>query len=163
MSLEAMVIVGTICFLDVFVTFFEGELHPETGVLVPKPMFKRYVLPGLMLQLLVNPQMSQFSRILVALVNRVLDNDPVRVWRWTAALFFPFLRTIMMLMFNHLWIPLVRDQNTNHVNHNIGTIVPALADGDDDIHLHTSMQGCRRSSLVIDVSTVADFRLPVRL
>ena len=40
--------------------------------------------------------------------------------------------------------------STNHVNRNIGTIVPVLADGDDAGHLHATMQGCRRSSLVAD-------------
>eukprot|EP00571_Detonula_confervacea_P002146 CAMPEP_0172327314 /NCGR_PEP_ID=MMETSP1058-20130122/59222_1 /TAXON_ID=83371 /ORGANISM="Detonula confervacea, Strain CCMP 353" /LENGTH=777 /DNA_ID=CAMNT_0013044327 /DNA_START=53 /DNA_END=2383 /DNA_ORIENTATION=+ len=54
--------VNTIFFLDVFITFFTGELTPS-GTLVPKPLFARYLLPGIGLQLIVNPTMIEISRL----------------------------------------------------------------------------------------------------
>lgn len=54
-------VVNTIFFLDVFITFFTGELT-SVGKLVPKPFFTRYILPGIGLQLVVNPTMLQISQ-----------------------------------------------------------------------------------------------------
>ncbi len=53
-------VVNCICFLDVFITFFTGELS-NTGTLVPKPFFQRWVLPGPVLQLFVNPTMASIK------------------------------------------------------------------------------------------------------
>ena len=55
-------LVNTIFFLDVFVTFFTGELT-SAGTLVPKPFFTRFILPGIGLQLIVNPAMIEISRV----------------------------------------------------------------------------------------------------
>jgi hypothetical protein len=70
--------INTITFLDVFITFFTGEIIAQTStstannftviqpssssiVLVPKSFFTRWVIPGIGLQLIVNPTMSLFS------------------------------------------------------------------------------------------------------
>ncbi|KAL3943742.1 MAG: hypothetical protein SGBAC_002165 [Bacillariaceae sp.] len=58
---EVVVLVGVAYFMDVFVTFFTGEFHPVFGVLMPKPIFARWILPGLVLQLAVNPYMKAVS------------------------------------------------------------------------------------------------------
>jgi len=68
-------IVNTIFFLDVFVTFFTGELT-TSGVLVPKPFFKRYVLPGIALQLIVNPTMIEISRFVKQAIIIALHIGP---------------------------------------------------------------------------------------
>jgi len=54
-------VVSSVFFLDVFITFFTGELS-EAGTLVPKPAFARYAVPGVGLQLIVNPTMVRISR-----------------------------------------------------------------------------------------------------
>ena len=54
--------VNCICFLDVFITFFTGELN--SGTLEPKPFFQRWILPGPLLQLLVNPTMASIKMAL---------------------------------------------------------------------------------------------------
>eukprot|EP00547_Thalassionema_nitzschioides_P015579 CAMPEP_0194255786 /NCGR_PEP_ID=MMETSP0158-20130606/35311_1 /TAXON_ID=33649 /ORGANISM="Thalassionema nitzschioides, Strain L26-B" /LENGTH=702 /DNA_ID=CAMNT_0038994259 /DNA_START=15 /DNA_END=2120 /DNA_ORIENTATION=- len=59
---EFLIIVGIVCFLDVFVTFFTGELDPANGNLIPKPFLPRWILPGIILQLMVNPQMESVSK-----------------------------------------------------------------------------------------------------
>jgi hypothetical protein len=69
--------INTITFLDVFITFFTGEIIAQTStstannntvtpssstvVLVPKSFFTRWIIPGIGLQLIVNPTMSLFS------------------------------------------------------------------------------------------------------
>lgn len=42
---------GSISFLDVYVNFFTGEFDSR-GLLQPKPFFTRWVIPGLLLQLI---------------------------------------------------------------------------------------------------------------
>ncbi|KAL9187128.1 hypothetical protein ACHAXT_010848 [Thalassiosira profunda] len=54
-------VVQAIFFVDVFITFFTGELT-AAGTLVPKPLVARYLVPGVGLQLLVNPTMAEVSR-----------------------------------------------------------------------------------------------------
>lgn len=61
---QFLVLVGIVCFLDVFVTFFTGEINPNTGVLSPKAFFVRWFVPGLVLQLAVNPKMESASFVL---------------------------------------------------------------------------------------------------
>eukprot|EP00985_Skeletonema_marinoi_P008924 scaffold4087_cov153-Skeletonema_marinoi.AAC.5 len=56
-------VVKCICFLDVFITFFTGELS-NTGTLEPKPFFQRWILPGPVLQLIVNPTMASIKAAL---------------------------------------------------------------------------------------------------
>lgn len=108
---ETLVIAGIVCYLDVFVTFFTGELDPETGTLGPKPSFTRYLLPGLLLQLVVNPQMVRTSGFFIATLKWIGHVGPVRVWRWTATLFYPFLRAVALWITRRIWVPLVDEQN----------------------------------------------------
>ena len=49
-------VVTMVCFTDVFVTFFTGEV--QGGKLVPKPWVTRWLVPGVALQLIVNPTMG---------------------------------------------------------------------------------------------------------
>jgi hypothetical protein len=76
--------VGIAYFLDVFITLFTGEFHPESGVLMPKPFIQRWVLPGLGLKLLVNPYMNAVSEWTFEVGVHLLDYGPIRVWRWIA-------------------------------------------------------------------------------
>ena len=74
--------VSIICFLDVFVTFFTGEINPNNGVLEPKPFFVRWILPGIILQILVNPAMKDVSSALRMLADFVNSVGPGRFVRW---------------------------------------------------------------------------------
>ena len=62
LSRVLMPLVHVVCFLDVFITFSTGELT-ASGKLVPKPFFARYILPGVGLQLIVNPTMVAISKL----------------------------------------------------------------------------------------------------
>uniref|UniRef100_A0A7S2A8I3 Uncharacterized protein n=1 Tax=Trieres chinensis TaxID=1514140 RepID=A0A7S2A8I3_TRICV len=61
---QTALLASVISFLDVFITFFTGELSEQTGVLRPKKFFKRWILPGVLLQLLVNPNMKDVAGII---------------------------------------------------------------------------------------------------
>ncbi len=67
--------VNAIFFLDVFITFFTGELTPSGG-LVPKPFFARFILPGIGLQLIVNPTMIEFSKLTKLAVELAIQIGP---------------------------------------------------------------------------------------
>ena len=113
--LETSVIVGIVCFMDVFVTFFTGEFDPDTGLLVPKPLFQRWIIPGLVLQLLVNPKMETTSHYVGLLLNGIVRVGPIRAYRWTAALFYPLFRVLIFLLQNYVWQPLVDYENKHHI------------------------------------------------
>jgi len=112
MITEFLVFVGFVCFLDVFVTFFTGELDDE-GFLNPKPFFARWILPGLVLQLLVNPQMVNVSQWVATTMKYTASVGPVRVVRWSIALFIPSAKTIFNAMQLHIWLPFVKKENEN--------------------------------------------------
>lgn len=92
-------VVSTICFLDVFVSFFTGELNDNNGLLEPKPMFKRWIAPGMLLQLLVNPRMKNVDAILRGFVDSINKIGPTRFVRWLLA-FSPVVVYIMSTFSN---------------------------------------------------------------
>jgi hypothetical protein len=62
---EFLVLIGVICFLDVFVTFFTGKIDVDTGILSPKPFFERWFIPGLIMQLAINPKVESASLVVM--------------------------------------------------------------------------------------------------
>ena len=108
---EFVVMVGVAYFLDVFVTFFNGEFDPLSGVLMQKPFFPRYVLPGVLLQLLVNPHMKTISRWTASGMRKSLYYGPVRVYRWNATVLFPLLFFVWQHSMQPLWLSLVEFEN----------------------------------------------------
>jgi len=82
-------VLSFIGFCDVFVKFFTGELDPVTHELRPKPLFRRWIFPGLLLQLLVNPAIERFSIGCFRVVDLVMTVGPVRVLRWCIAVAVP--------------------------------------------------------------------------
>lgn len=108
--MQAALIIGIIRYVDVGVTFFIGEIHPKTGVLMPKSFVKRWIFPGLLLELLANPQMETTSKHLGRFLEGVVQMGPIRVGRWTLVGIYPLSRVIMRTMVQ-LWRPVVRQQN----------------------------------------------------
>ena len=62
-------VVPIVSFASVFIEFYIGELSSESGLVVPKPFFSRWIVPGVLLQLLVNPSMKDTSRNVWAVVS----------------------------------------------------------------------------------------------
>ena len=69
-------VVNAIFFLDVFITFFTGELTTSTGTLMPKPFFTRYIVPGIVLQLIVNPTMIEISQMVKQMMVHAIHIGP---------------------------------------------------------------------------------------
>ena len=108
---DFLLFVGLIVFLDVPVSFFTGEIDEMTGETLPKPFFQRWILPGLGLQLLVNPKMASTSKAVWAIGHEILDIGPVRVFRWAYAFVFPLFVAVFDYLEGKVWLPLVRSQN----------------------------------------------------
>jgi len=107
--------VGLVCFLDVFITFFTGELDPANGNLIPKPFFARWILPGMLLQLLVNPQMETVSKHVWNLEQYAYHLGFVRVFRWTIVLFYPLFKLLSHKFIHEIWRPIVESSNNRKV------------------------------------------------
>jgi IQ calmodulin-binding motif len=88
---DFMIIMSIICFFDVFVTFFTGEVDKVTGELVPKPFFARWIMPGLLIQLLLNPAIDSVSDIVFYGLRNMYTIGPIRVWRWIVAVCLPIV------------------------------------------------------------------------
>ena len=108
---EFLLLVGLVVFLDVPISFLTGEIDDETGVLRPKPFFKRWILPGLLLQLLVNPKMAPTSKALWGILQKIFDIGPVRVFRWTSAFIYPLFLFLFDFTERRIWAPFVYEQN----------------------------------------------------
>ena len=108
---EFLLFVGFIVFLDVPISFLTGEIDDETGELRPKPFFKRWILPGLLLQLLVNPKMAPTSQALWNVLQKIFEIGPVRVFRWTSAFIYPLFLFLFDFTERRIWVSFVRDQN----------------------------------------------------
>uniref|UniRef100_A0A7R9WW97 Uncharacterized protein n=1 Tax=Craspedostauros australis TaxID=1486917 RepID=A0A7R9WW97_9STRA len=109
---QFLVFVGIVCFVDVFVNFFTGEFEAETGVLVPKPFFVRWILPGLVLQLLVNPKMGTVAAVVADLMKKMFSQGPIRVFRWGIAVVFPVMYGLYHFVSTYIWMPVVSFENT---------------------------------------------------
>jgi hypothetical protein len=79
-------LVSMVSFLDVFITFFTGELDERTGLLVPKPFFNRWIFPGVVLQLIVNPTMKDISAAVRKIIAFCHAVGPMRVFHVSLAL-----------------------------------------------------------------------------
>lgn len=99
---KIMAIVSIICFMDVFVTFFTGEIHADTGELVPKDFFARWILPGLLMQLLLNPAIGPASTVVFLSMKEMYWVGPMRVLRWIIAVFVPIIYSIHKLLLRAL-------------------------------------------------------------
>ncbi|CAB9526304.1 expressed unknown protein [Seminavis robusta] len=110
-----MVIVSIVVFLDVPVYFYTGELCPDTGSLIPKGFFDRWIAPGILLQLIVNPEMETVSKNVWSVLMGSMRAGPIRVWRWVEALFYPLLVFMFGLLEFKFWIPAVATVNKGQI------------------------------------------------
>jgi hypothetical protein len=108
--MQAALFVGIMRYLDVGVTFFIGELHPQTGTLVAKSFVKRWIFPGLLLELLANPQMETTSKFVGRFLEGVVQIGPFRVGRWTLVGLYPLAKVVKRTVIQ-LWRSVVLQQN----------------------------------------------------
>uniref|UniRef100_A0A7S3L5Y3 Uncharacterized protein n=1 Tax=Amphora coffeiformis TaxID=265554 RepID=A0A7S3L5Y3_9STRA len=98
-------------FFDVPVSFFTGQFNPNNGVLEPKPFFPRWIAPGVLLQMIVNPQMDTIAELIATAVTKIQDLGPIRVFRWIVAVFFPIFLYLADVS-PRLWAKFVSLQNS---------------------------------------------------
>ena len=117
---EFLTIVGIIMFLDVPITFFTGELDSNTGSLIPKPFFERWILPGLLLQFAVNPQMDTVSKVSIKAIQQAVQYGPIRIIRWCIATLFPIVYCATFVVREWIWLPIVARQNMRTIKRPAG-------------------------------------------
>ena len=91
--------IDVVSFMDIFLWFFTGDLHGETGLVVPKAFFGRCILPGTLVQVLDHPTLPE---VLPSLLGRVasaaMNIGWSRVIRWVCAV----VPALTMLVFQPL-------------------------------------------------------------
>ena len=66
---------------------------------------------GLLLQLLVNPQLESASKLTYKFLKSAFNIGPIRVWRWCRALFYPLAVGAFVIVETNIWMPLVSFTN----------------------------------------------------
>jgi len=99
---ETKIVISIVCFLDVFVKFFTGEINAKTGELRSRPFFRRWIIPGLLFQLLVNPAIGTFSTVFFQITDGIIVIGPVRVVRWCIAVVVPIAYGLRFLIIKAL-------------------------------------------------------------
>lgn len=78
--------IDMVCFLDIFVWFFTGELDVN-GVIVPKPFFYRCILPGTLVQVLDHPTLpDKLPHLIHCSMDAFRSAGYARVIRWACAI-----------------------------------------------------------------------------
>ena len=101
---RAIVSVGAILLLDVFVTFFTGEFD-SSGTLVPTPFIKRWIL-GFAVKLLLNPLSKPVA---TAALGFVIEAGPTRIYRWHLA----FCKPVLQFFWWDVWMRFVQSSSSN--------------------------------------------------
>mmetsp|Transcript_45220 Transcript_45220/g.109436 ORF Transcript_45220/g.109436 Transcript_45220/m.109436 type:complete len:680 (+) Transcript_45220:39-2078(+) len=102
--------IDIVCFLDIFVWFFTGELDVN-GVIIPKPFFSRCILPGTLVQVLDHPTLPD---ILPHLIHCSMDAfraaGYARVIRWACAIYPAFEMLVVDPIKLYLFRPMGDDE-----------------------------------------------------
>lgn len=70
-------VMGFVFFLDCPVFFFTGAYHPDTGVLISRPWFRRWVMPGIVMQMIINPQLEKTAKVAVKIAKSSMEGKTV--------------------------------------------------------------------------------------
>lgn len=108
---QIMTLMAVVFTVDVPFFFFTGKYEDETGLLIARPFFRRWLIPGLMLQLVTNPRMEVAGKVFFKFLKSSFEIGPIRVWRWIRALFYPLLVLLLDLSERFLFVPLVAYAN----------------------------------------------------
>lgn len=79
--------IDVVCFLDIFVWFFTGELDSQ-GVIIPKHWFSRCILPGTLVQVFDHPTVPKKLPLLISYTYKAIRAVGYsRVLRWGLAIY----------------------------------------------------------------------------
>lgn len=102
--------IDIVCFLDIFVWFFTGELDAE-GVIVPKPFFARCILPGTLVQVLDHPTLPAYLPHLIhCSMVAFRAAGYARVIRWACAIYPAFEMLVVDPIKLYLFRPMGDDE-----------------------------------------------------
>ena len=139
--------IDIVCFIDIFVWFFTGELDAD-GVVVPKPFFTRCILPGTMIQVLDHPTLpDRLPKLIKYSMNAARTVGYSRVIRWMLAI----VPAIDMLLVDPIRIFLFRpmdDDEWMRYTESIA-IFPAMSGADirNAFQSSTNLARMRRKSI----------------
>jgi len=102
--------IAAICFVDIFVWFFTGELDPS-GEIVAKRFVARYIAPGMLVQVLDHPTVPAFLPHLIGqAIHLIQDFGYGRVIRWWLLLSPAWDLVIAQPLRNYFFRPLENDE-----------------------------------------------------
>jgi len=104
-------LIAFVSFFDVFITFFTGEFSAKSGKLIPKPFFTRWLVPGIGLQLIVNPTMHGVILFLKAIVRFIHHTGLCRTI-FIAVMMEPMRKKISEYFFDLLHLMTIQDKPT---------------------------------------------------
>eukprot|EP00591_Stephanopyxis_turris_P007121 CAMPEP_0195531780 /NCGR_PEP_ID=MMETSP0794_2-20130614/36311_1 /TAXON_ID=515487 /ORGANISM="Stephanopyxis turris, Strain CCMP 815" /LENGTH=186 /DNA_ID=CAMNT_0040663705 /DNA_START=201 /DNA_END=761 /DNA_ORIENTATION=+ len=133
--------INIVCFLDIFVWFFTGELDLG-GVVVPKPFFARCILPGTLVQVLDHPTLpDKLPELISYLIGAASAAGYSRVFRWALALF-PAFDMLVVDPLKSYWFRPMDDNEWLSFNESFA-MIPVLSGS--NIRNSHNMMGMRRT------------------
>jgi hypothetical protein len=102
--------IDIVCFLDIFVWFFTGDLDAD-GVIVPKPFFARCILPGTLVQVLDHPTLpDKLPHLIYSFLDASRAAGYARVMRWALAIYPAFEMLVVDPIRLYLFRPMDDDE-----------------------------------------------------
>ncbi|CAJ1938882.1 unnamed protein product [Cylindrotheca closterium] len=102
--------IDIVCFLDIFVWFFTGELDAN-GIVVPKPFFYRCILPGTLVQVLDHPTLpDKLPHLIHCSMDAFRAAGYARVIRWACAIYPAFEMLVVDPIKLYLFRPMGDDE-----------------------------------------------------
>ena len=94
--------VSAVSFFDVIITFFTGELD-TAGLLIPQDFFPRWILPGVVLQLIVNPTMKDLAQVVGRCIKFAQRVGPMRAFHILVAIL-PIIQAVFHTILDTVFI-----------------------------------------------------------
>jgi hypothetical protein len=106
--------IDVVCFLDIFVWFFTGELDSQ-GVVIPKHWFSRCILPGTLVQVFDHPTVPEKLPLLISYTCKAIRAVGYsRVLRWGLAIYPAVDMVVVASLRSYLFRPMGEDEYLNY-------------------------------------------------
>lgn len=107
--------IDVVCFLDIFVWFFTGELDTN-GVVIPKPFFYRCILPGTLAQIVDHPTLpDKLPHLIYSFIDATRWVGYGRAIRWALAISPAFEMMVVHPIKLYLFRPMGNDEYLKYV------------------------------------------------
>ncbi|KAL3941758.1 MAG: hypothetical protein SGBAC_003937 [Bacillariaceae sp.] len=151
--------IDVVCFLDIFVWFFTGELD-DNGVIVPKPFFYRCILPGTLVQVLDHPTLpDKLPHLIQCSMDAFRAAGYARVIRWACAICPAFEMLVVDPIKLYLFRPMGDDEYLQYTGS--FALIPQVFSQTNLIRRH-SLHKSLHSSNLPDIPNPQPFGSPIR-